>query len=301
VGARCLLNGRLALAAALLCFVAGTLPAAAQDSVPSGPALQALLVRMQSNMARNGVLAEQYTSVEEWHNQNWDKSGKKTDDESAKYENVFVEGLPYQHKVEEDGKPLTGKAAAKEQQRYDKAVEERKHMTLNQKRSFFHSNVNFSLPLNYLASLFDNRVTGEAEIDGRKTFVVESTPKPGAKPANAAEKSALNFGETTWIDEEADMPVRVVAVVLKNTKIMQKGMSLRLDWELLPPRTGDPDPQPVWVQQDSIGKGWAKIFVFNRRVLTEETWSDYKKFQVDVRLLPDSVKMMTTGQDGTHP
>ncbi len=66
-----------------------------------------------------------------------------------------MEGLPYQRKVEEDGKPLTGKAAAKEEARYDKAVEERKHMTLDQKRSFFHRNVNFSLPLNYLASQFD--------------------------------------------------------------------------------------------------------------------------------------------------
>ncbi len=144
-------------------------------------------------------------------------------------------------------------------------------------------------------------MTGEAEIDGRNTFVVESTPKLGARAANAAEKSALNFSETTWIDQKDEMPVRVVAVVLKNMKIMQKGMSLRLDWELLPPRTGDPDPQPVWVQKDSIGKGWAKVFLFDRRILTEEIWSDYKKFQVDVRLLPDSVKMMKTGKDGAQP
>lgn len=266
---------------------------AAQDRSPSGAKLHALLLHMQANINRNGVLAEQYTFVERWHNLNWDKKGKKTDDESAKYENVFVEGLPYRRQVEANGKPLTGKAAAREQQRYDEAVEERKHMTMDQKRGFFHRTATFDLPLDHLATLFDNQVTGEAVIDGHKTFVVESTPKADASPANAAQKSALNFSETTWIDEQDDMPVRVDAVSLRNTKIFQKGTSFLLNFELLPPRLGDPDPEAVWVQKDSIVQGWGKVLFFQRRFRTEQDYSEYKKFIVDVRLLPGSVKRVT--------
>lgn len=248
---------------------------------------------MQANINRNGILAEQYTSVEEWHNLNWNKKGKKTDDESAKYENVFVEGLPYRRQVAQNGKPLTGKAASKEQQRYDKAVEERKHMSMEQKSGFFHRTYHSDLPLNLLATLFDNQVTGEVMLNGRRTFVVKSTPKSDANPADPGQKSALNWDETTWIDEHDDMPARFDVVARKNMKLFRKGTSIRVDYELLPPRPGDPHPQPVWVQKDSIGQGWGKFLFIDRRFLTNQTWSDYKKFIVDVRLLPGSVKRVT--------
>ena len=275
------------------CFLAEALPAMASGPLPSGAKLQALLAHMKANIARNEILAEQYTSVEEWKNLNWNKKGKETDDETAKYENVFVEGLPYRRKVAEDGKPLTGKAAAKEKQRYDKAVDERKHMTLAEKRGFFHRTVHSDLPMMYLTTLFNNRVTGETVVNGRKTYVVVSTPKADANPSGAGEKSALNWKQTTWIDEADDMPVRTVAVALRNEKMFRKGMLIQVDMERLPPRPDNPGGGAVWVQQDSIAKGWARVLLFDRRVETVTRYSDYKKFAVDVRLLPNTMRMVT--------
>jgi len=263
--------------------------------------LQGLLVRMKANMAKNGLLAEQYTSVEYWHNLNWGKKGKKTDDESAKYENVFVEGLPYQRKVEEDGKPLIGKAAKKEEQRYEKAVDERKHMTLDQKRSFFHPTSHTGLPIDYLTTLFDNRVTGEVMLNGRKTYVVESVPKPDAKPTDAQEKTALCWKETTWIDVADNVPAQMEAVALENVAHSVKGMRIRLTWERLEPSPDDKGGQPVWAEKEFVGQGQVKWFFFSGRVRTEQDYSDWRKFEVDVRLLPDSVKMMTAGQNEEHP
>jgi hypothetical protein len=300
-GARCSLNGWLRSVAALLCCVAGSLPAAAQNALPSGAALQGLLVRMKTNMAKNGLLAEQYTYVEDWHNLNFDRNGKKTADESAKYENVFVEGLPYQRKVEEDGKPLTGKAAAREEQRYEKAVDERKHMTPDQKRGFFHRTSHTGLPIDYLTTLFDNRVTREVMLNGRKTYVVESVPKPDAKSTDAQERTALCWKETTWIDEADEIPAQLDAVALENVAHMKKGMRMRVTWEQMEPSPEDKSGQPVWVEKQYVGQGQVKWFFFSGRARTEQDYSDYRKFQVDVRLLPDSVKMMTASQNEEHP
>lgn len=274
--------------------------AQAQADLPAGAELQALLIRMKANIDRNGLLAEQYTWVEYWHNLNFDINGKKTVDESARYENVFVEGLPYQRKVEEDGKPLTGKAARKEEQRYEKAVDERKHMTLDQQRGFFHQSFHSGMPLDYLATLFDNQVTGEIMLNGRKTLVVESTPKPNARPSNEQERTALCWKETTWIDEADDFPAQVEAVALENVTHFVKGMRFRLIWERLEPPPGDKGAQPVWVMKQSVGEGQIKILVFRGRARTEQDYSDYKKFHVDVRLLPGSVEM-TTGKGKEHP
>ncbi len=275
--------------ATICCCVACGLSAAEQSALPSGAKLQALLVRMRANMNRNALLAEQYTSLEEWRNLNWNEKGKKVIDESARYENVFVEGLPYRRMVAQNGKPLTGKAAAKEEQRYEKAVEERKHMTLDQKRGFFHLTLHSDMPLCCLATLFDNRITGEQLVDGRETLVVESTPKPGAKP-DAAEMTALNWRETTWIDVQDDMPVRTIAVALKDMKLLRKGFTFRLDWERVLPPPDERNGQPAWLEKHFSGQGWSKILLMNRRVDTEETYSDYKKFQVDVRFLDNTVK-----------
>ena len=172
----------------------------AKTALPEGRDLNALLERMEQHRKANGKLAEQYTSVMFWHNRNFDKNGKTTVDESAKYENVFVEGLPYSRKVEKNGKPLTGKDADWEQKRYDKAVEERKKMSLNEKRHSLHVTFHFSLPISYLTTLFDNRALRRETIDGRETLVVESTPRADAKPQDKEAKTALDWKQTTWID-----------------------------------------------------------------------------------------------------
>lgn len=256
--------------------------------------MQALLLQMKANLVKNGLQAEQYTSVEFWHNLNWDKKGKKTDDESAKYENVFVEGLPYRRKVEENGKPLTGKAAAKEEKRYEKAVDERKHMTLDEKRGLFHRTFHSGLPLDYLTTLFDNRMTGEVELDGRKTYVMESTPKPGARPANAQEKTALCWKETTWIDVQDDLPAQVETIALEDVAHFVKGMDITMTWERLNPPADEKSGSPVWVEKQFVGQGSIKWLVLGARVRSEQDFSDYRKFHVDVRLLPGAVEMTTT-------
>lgn len=281
--------------------MAGAVPAWAQTALPSGASLEALLERMKVNMQANAVLAQQYTWDELWHNQNFDKSGKATVDESANYENVFVEGLPYSRKVEENGKPLTGKAAEEEEKRYDRAVEERKQMSLEEKRGFFHRNYHFSLPLCCLTTLFENRVTGEVTVNGRKALVVESTPRADATSATNAEKSVLGWKQTTWIDEQDDVPVRLEAVALENVGHLLKGSTMRFDWERLNPPADDKAGQAVWVEQDFLSHFQMKMMLMTFRGTTEENYSDYRKFQVDVRLLEDSVSMLPGGQGAQHP
>ena len=276
------------LCAALACA------AAAQNS--SGD-VAALLQRMQANQKANGKLEQQYTSDELWHNVNFGKKGKQTLDTSAKYENVFVEGLPYRKKVEENGKPLTGEAAEAEEKRYEKAVEERRNMSLAQKRSFFHLGFHTSLPICCLATLFDNRIAGHQMIDGRDTIVLESTPKPDAMPANDEEKSSLNWKETTWIDAADAMPARIEVESLKDIGHFSRGMTNRLDFLRLaesPSPEGQPQPA-VWLLKSVVSRFHFKLLWMGASGETDQTWSGFKKFHVDMRLLDDSIQEIPQG------
>jgi len=260
-------------------------------SLPTGKDLTALLERMNTNRKANGKLVLQYTSVMLWHNRNFDESGKTTIDETKKYENVFVEGLPYSRLVEHNGKPLEGKAAEEEQKRYDKAVEERRKMSLDEKRHSLHFSFHFALPVNYLTSLFDNRAVRRENIDERETLVVESIPRSDAQPHDADARTALDWKQTTWIDVQDEMPVRFIAEKLNDNNHELKGTTMQFDFARLvdQPAEGAASGQPVWIEKEFKSVFRVKMMFMNSSGITEQTWNDFKKFHVDVRLLLDTM------------
>ena len=274
----------------------------AQTPDPSRKALADLLARVNSNWKANGILTEQYTSDEIYHNRNFDKKGKTVEDETAKYENVFVEGLPYRRKVEENGKPLSEKTAAAEEKRFNQAVEERRKMSLEEKRRGLHFGFHSSLPICCLLTLFDNRIVRHETVNGRDAAVVESVPKPNAKPANKDEETSLGWKETTWIDAEESVPARIEVELLEDRGHMSKGMTIRMDFVRLidtPASDGQPE-RSVWLQSDSISHLQFKVMWYEVSGITEQTWSNFKKFHVDMRLLEDSVQEVP-GQQVDRP
>jgi len=289
----------------LLCLhsIAPTARAQVALGAFSEPDFPKLLANMQANLKANRESELEYTSFELYHNQNWDKSGKLTLDESEKFENIPIEGILYRHKIEHNGKPLAGKEAEEEQKRYDKAIAERRAMTPEQKRMSFHLTVHFhQLPVCCLGTLFDNRILRREQWNGRDTLVIESTPSPEAKPANNDEKSALNWKETTWIDLADEMPVRIEATLLADVDPMKRGNSLILEYQRVLGRSekdGQPG-KPVWLLSEAVFHGNAKVMGFDRSFTTEQIWSEFKRFQVDVRIL-DSPAREVQGEDGGKP
>jgi hypothetical protein len=267
-------------------------PQSAAQSTDMPAELQSLLERLHQNILANGKLAEQYTSEELWHNLNFDKHGKKSVDESARFENMFVEGLRYRRKVESNGKPLKGKEAVEEQKRYDKAVAERREMTIDEKRHLMHTSFHSSLPSFWLDKLFENHATGHELIDGRDALVVESTPRTDVHPTADIEKSALDWKETTWIDVADAMPARYVAELLKDRAHMDKGMTIRMEFQRIVDQPAAPDhpEQSVWLPRRSLSTFTAKMLWFNATGTTEQTFTGYKKFRVDMRLLEDTMQ-----------
>lgn len=283
------------------CF---TLPCAGkpQQPAPSREYLASLLVRLQARMNENSKLSQQYTSDEFWHNVNYDKNGKKTLDESAKFENMFVEGLPYRRKIEANGKPLNPKEAAAEEKRYDQAVQQRRAMTSDEKRHILHFGFHSSLPICCLAAEFNNRIVGHESIAGRDTLVVESEPRPDAHPRSQEEKSALDWKETTWIDVEDEVPARIRVESVRDRDHFAKGMTSTLDFTRLvdQPASNGHAERAVWLQSGMEAKFQFKVLWMAATGTTDETWSNFKKFHGDMRLLDDTVEEVTPAPAKNH-
>ena len=254
-------------------------PAAAIDSTPRAVDFKdadSLLGIAVPKTLKNRRESMAYTYAVDYRNRNLTPRGKLLTDYSAKYEVIFVAGLPYRRQVEENHRPLSVAAAAEEAQRYDQTFAERSHMSIEQKRDYLRRPWNVDVPLPQLVGLFNNRIVGDDLVDGRPAIVVESLPRPDARPGDEEERRALHKQVKLWIDREDLIVSRLEATLVADDALMKAGTVARIDFA----RKGG-----VWLPTQSDVQFEAMAGSETVRGETIEANSDFRRFHVDVRLL----------------
>jgi hypothetical protein len=217
-----------------------------------------------------------YTYSVDYRNRNLTSHGKLLTDYAARYEVIFVGGLPYRRLIEENHRPLSAAAAAEEAQHYDQTFAERSHMSLDQKRDYLRRPWNVDVPLPQLIGLFNSTIVGEDIVEGRPAVIIESTPRPDAHPADEEERRALHKKVKLWIDREDLIASRIEATLVADDALMKSGTVARIDFER---KAG------VWLptQSDVQFEAMAGNELVHGETLEENT--DFRRFHVDVRLL----------------
>jgi hypothetical protein len=228
-----------------------------------------------------------YTYEISYRNRNYTSGGKMIADYKARYEVIFVEGLPYRRQIEENQKPLSNLQAAEEQRRYDEAFAERRVMSIDQKRDYLRRPWNVDVPLPQLSKLFTNRVVGEETVDGRPSIVVESVPRDDAHPSDEEERRALHKQVKLWIDREDLIVSRLEAELVADDAAMKKGTVARIDFER---RDG------VWLPVHSDVQFRTMDGAEVVRGQTTESNEDFHRFRVDVRILAPAQAGIGEGQ-----
>jgi hypothetical protein len=220
-----------------------------------------------------------YTYDVDYRNRNLTPHGKLLTDYAARYEVIFVGGLPYRRLVEENHRPLTAAAAADEARHYDQTFAERSHMSLDQKRDYLRRPWNVDVPLPQLIGLFNSAIVGEDIIEGRPAVIIESTPRPDARPTDEEERRALHKKVKLWIDREDLVASRIEATLVADDALMKSGTVARINFER---KAG------VWLpaQSDVRFEAMAGNELIRGETLEENT--DFRRFHVDVRLLDPS-------------
>src|SRR5215469_3705581 len=149
-----------------------------------------ILKRWNDAQRANEERSRQYTYTEQADRSTYMPDGKLRKDTTETSEAIFVEGVAFEKLVSRNGKPLD----AREQARVDKdmrqtAEERRKHRQQpppGGRISFGSQSADLG-SREELLSMFNNRLTGEDTVGGRKAWVFESTPKDGVVATNAHE------------------------------------------------------------------------------------------------------------------
>jgi hypothetical protein len=256
--------------------------------------LISILRRMHTNIVANDRIAQQFACDDFVQKSFFNRKGKKLGDYTEKFESLFVDGLPYIHKVEENGRSLSAQKLVSEQKHQDALSELGKgfDFVFDLRDGNPHDNIYSALPICCLAGLFENHVLRHEMVDGRDTLVVESLPKASQGAASPVDRTSLDWKETTWIDLDDLMPARIEAVLLNDKGFLLKGTTEQrefLRWQDPSDKNGSP-PQTVWLWRRTLAHSILK-FLLNLQFQTfEDTSYNFKRFKAHIHMLPNSVQ-----------
>jgi hypothetical protein len=132
---------------------------------------------------------------------------------------ILIDGSPYYKLIAVNGEPLTGEQAAQEERKYRQAIAERQHETPAQRRrriaEYERERRQNNALMGQMTEAFDYRLVGEDTVNGRRCFVLVSTPKPGYRPTSRDTKVLTGMRGKLWVDERQFQWVKVEAEVFR--------------------------------------------------------------------------------------
>jgi hypothetical protein len=150
----------------------------------------------------NAQLRRQYTYRESMWQRIAKKDGEVRSEERKVHDVFFIGGEDFRKLVEKDGRPLSGKEAAKEQARLDREIEKyrRESPAATQKRAEKERREQREFN-DQVAEGFDFHLIREEPVSGRPCYRIHAEPKPGFRFKGEAKVLGKVRGDI-WVDKE---------------------------------------------------------------------------------------------------
>ena len=198
------------------------------------------------------------------------------------------DGTPYRRPVARNDQPLSAQEQQQEEENLRKSIEDRRKETPEQRQrriGEWEARRNKQREaLQELPNAFDFRVAGEESLNGGHAWVIDATPKPGYKPKLASASFLSHVKARLWIDKTDYQWIK--ASIETQSTISFAGFLVRIEpgsvVNLEQVRIND----EVWLPKSIEVKIAAKVALI-KTVRLEQfyTYSDYKKFQADSRII----------------
>ena len=229
-----------------------------------------ILKRFLEADARNQVRANQYTHVEHVDHFGYEKNNERKKFRSETFEVMFVEGEEYKKLIARADRPLEASEQAKEDKKLKQTAAERRKQ---RKSGMFQKSVDLGRDSDLL-TLFDNRVADEDVVQGRKVWVIESTPRSGGAGASSKrEKEVKSFRRTLWIDQADGVALRSMHTVVGEHVFLMRGSTMTWEFEKF--------NEEAWLVTSLVIDGRMQIAkMIKPRVRTEYRNSQFQKFDV---------------------
>ncbi len=196
----------LILSAVLATAGATTLAAAA-------PSAEEIVRRSVENNDRNWEVAPQYTYLER---DVVTKNGKHT---VRSYQDLMMDGWPYQKLVAENDRPLSPARARAEEQKLQREIVRRRHDPAAEREQHIQAYLRQRRQdhelMQQMLKAFDYKLRGEEVVNGRRCYVLDGAPRPDYRPINRDTEVLKGMRGRLWVDTEQYQWVKVHAEVFR--------------------------------------------------------------------------------------
>src|SRR5580658_8294660 len=238
----------------------------------------------------NWLRMKDYTWVARNTERHLDSKGQTKSVETEAWETLILYGEPHRRSIERDGKPLSASEQHKQQEKLDKAVAKLERETPDQRQRRLQQLEKDRQKdrefLREIPEIYDFRLEGDAKVDGYDTWVISATPKANYRPKLRDAKPLLKIQGKLWIDKAEYQWVRLEA---ETTDTISFGLFLaRLNpgAKLVFEQTRVNDE--VWLPKREFTRGSGRLGLVKKIAMEQElTWSNYRKFQVDSRVVSE--------------
>jgi hypothetical protein len=205
---------------------------------------------------------------------------------------INLYGEPYARLIQKNDLPLSEKDEKREEQKLEEFFNQRKNESdeIRQKRLTREKKERDAQRafLRDVVNAYDFRIVGEEAADGRDTWVIEATPLKDFHPTQPHAGLLSKLKATVWIDKQDGKWVKAEGEVMET-------VSVGLFIARLHPGTRFTFQQArindeVWLMRRLSVEAKARVLLLsNRAVELEYTFSDFKKFAVDKKILPGTL------------
>lgn len=264
-------------------FTIACLPAllAAQDA-------RQIMVRAVDMYHKDTEAARNYTFLQREVESDLDGSGKPKNTEIRTWDVTLQEGSPYRRLVARNDQPISPEEQKQEADKLQWSIEQRRKETPEQRdlriANWRRREQRRSGPVKELPDAFDFQLVREETLNRAETWVIDATPKPGYKPRSTATSFFPKVKIRFWIDKREYQCVR--AEMETQDTVAFGGFLVRVarGGRLMLEQTRVNDE--VWLPKRFTMEASARLMLVKRyHKALDMTFSDYKKFQTDSRVV----------------
>jgi hypothetical protein len=190
--------------------------------------------------------------------------------------------------MERNGTPLKAAQQSKEQEKIDRATAklERESPQERERRlaDYEKEREKDREFLREIPDAFDFKLAGEERIDGRETWRIDATPKPGYRAKHGDAKAFSKIEGRIWIDQTESQWVRIEArtraTISWGWLVARLNPGATLSFEQT--RVND----EVWLPKRMVVSGSGRLVGVKRISEQQEIlWTNYRKFHVESKII----------------
>ncbi len=241
--------------------------------------------RDQTNFERS----RNYTYLKRAEERELDARGKVKKTVSETHEIIFLAGQSYQRLIARNDRPLAEKDARKEEEKMDKELRRRQREPEKTRKQLEKDRAETRRFVRDIPEAFDFRLLGEERVSGEDAWVIEAEPKPGYQPSASRAKMLRKIRARLWIGKADYHWVKLDAEAIDTISfggfLIRVGSGAQLRFEQA--RVNE----EVWLPRLLEIEAQARVALVKKmRRGIRVTYSDYRKFQADSRILNTEVQ-----------